>query len=271
MSRFDLRHHLQRLGVRTATPDLLASLNESQRARSVILVQDAFTRWFDTPVWAAFIELAVQSGHMVFVAPYRANGKPLHVQGFLGAFRKAAQRQAALLRALGASGIPLVGLEPAMTLVFRQEYRKTTGAEDCPPVLLPQEWLEGAMSHVGKADGTRYRLLSHCTERTNVPSSNGQWIRLFARLGLTLEAPATGCCGMAGTYGHEARNEVTSKTIFEQSWGPAVDASGGEEPVQLLATGYSCRCQVERMRGKRLPHPVEILRDAMKQAEPVKH
>ncbi|MGF6092675.1 hypothetical protein [Pseudomonas sp. 18173] len=28
-----------------------------------------------------------------------------------------------------------------MTLVYRQEYQKVPGLNDCPKVLLPQEWL----------------------------------------------------------------------------------------------------------------------------------
>jgi hypothetical protein len=75
---------------------------------------------------------------------------------------------------------------------------------------------------------------------------------------------------MSGTYGHEARNVETSKAIFEQSWARHVDewvepsgSAGATEPnparAELLATGYSCRCQVERLRGRRLRHPVEAL------------
>ncbi len=41
---------------------------------------------------------------------------------------------------------PLVGLDPAMTLVFRQEYAKIEGIQDLPRVLLPQEWLLQALA-----------------------------------------------------------------------------------------------------------------------------
>lgn len=259
IARFDLPARLKRLGVRTATPELLAALTPGQRARSVVLVQDAFTRWFETPVWAAFVELAARTGHTVFIAPYRPNGKPLQVQGFLPAFERAATRHAALLRALGAHGIPFVGLDPAMTLVFRQEYRKVAGAQECPEVLLPQEWLLQAIPARAQVDHGRYRLLAHCTEKTNVPASVGQWQQVFARAGLRLDAQASGCCGMAGTYGHESRNVATSKVIFEQSWGPLIDGDNAAGELELLATGYSCRCQVQRLRGRRLRHPVEVL------------
>ncbi|MCO6716956.1 hypothetical protein KQH23_31505, partial [Streptomyces sp. CHB19.2] len=83
-----------------------------------------FTRYFETPLTAAFLELAARLGQRVFLAPYRANGKPLQVQGFLGAFERTARRNAAQLASLAGFGVKLVGLDPAMTLVYRQEYAK---------------------------------------------------------------------------------------------------------------------------------------------------
>ena len=83
------------------------------------------------------------------------------------------------------------------------------------------------------------------TAASNVPR--------FERRGLRLKVQATGCCGMSGTYGHEARNLATSKTIYAQSWASHVD--GPEDEGEALATGYSCRSQVKRMSSKQVRHP----------------
>ena len=276
----------RRWGIEPATTERLGMLDDAQRQRSIVVVQDAFTRFFDTQVSAAFVELAVRLGYRVFLAPFLPNGKPLHVQGFLGAFGRAAQRNAAQLSALAGFGIPLVGMDPAMTLVYRQEYRKVEGVDGSLNVLLPQEWLSevfraasrsASFEHdVDRANArregsipTRYRLLAHCTERTNAPAAAALWPEVFERAGLSLTMPASGCCGMSGTYGHEARNVETSKTIFEQSWARHVDGwlspQGSHSPAgeqgEILATGYSCRCQVSRLRGRRLRHPIEALLD----------
>jgi len=232
----------------------LRELTPAQRERSIVLVQDAFTRYFETPLLSAFIDLAHRLGHKVFLAPYSANGKPLHVQGFLGAFAKAAVRNATQLKALADCGVPLVGLDPAMTLVYRQEYPKVPGLEGCPTVLLPQEWLLSALPEQAAGSTSTFRLLAHCTEKTNAPASTRQWEQVFERMGLKLITEATGCCGMSGTYGHEARNQQTSKDIFEQSWALKLDKEG--EP---LATGYSCRSQVKRMAGRPMRHPLEVV------------
>jgi len=257
ISDFDFSGTCRRWKVITATPKALAELTADQRSRSVILVQDAFTRYFETPVFAAFIELASRAGFQVYLAPYSPNGKPLHVQGFLGAFTRTAKRNARRLQALAGFDIPLVGLDPAMTLVYRQEYAKISGLI-CPEVLLPQEWLVKALPERTADAATQlpYRLLAHCTEKTNAAPSTALWNQVFKQAGLTLATQATGCCGMSGTYGHEARNLATSKVIFEQSWARAIAADDQAEP---LATGYSCRSQTSRFNNAKLRHPIEAL------------
>ncbi len=257
LSDFDFKALAARHGLRIATPAELARLSAAERGRSLVLVQDAFTRYFETPVFAAFIELASRMGYRVWLAPFMANGKPLHVQGFLPAFERTARRTAKGLQALAGFDIPLVGLDPAMTLVYRQEYRKIAGLE-CPEVLLPQEWLLKALGGQPKlpAKSAAFRLLGHCTEKTNAAPSAAMWVKVFEQAGLQVSAEATGCCGMSGTYGHEARNLETSRTIFAQSWEPALDSGAAAEP---LATGYSCRSQVARLKSATLRHPIQAL------------
>ncbi|WP_137807705.1 FAD-binding and (Fe-S)-binding domain-containing protein [Pseudomonas sp. G(2018)] len=254
ISRYNLQATLAGCKVGVASVAALRELTPQQRSRSVVLVQDAFTRYFETPLLASFIQLAHRLGYRVFLAPFSVNGKPLHVHGFLGAFAKAAIRNAHQLNALADCGVPLVGLDPAMTLVYRQEYLKVPGLNDCPKVLLPQEWLFDALPEKPQPVAQTFRLLAHCTEKTNVPASTSQWEKLFSRFGLKLVIEATGCCGMSGTYGHEARNQDTSRIIFEQSWAGKLDKQG-----EALATGYSCRSQVKRMADKQLRHPLEVL------------
>jgi len=228
ISRYNFQATLSRCKVAVASVPALRELTPAQRERSVVLVQDAFTRYFETPLLAAFIELVHQLGYRVFLAPYSANGKPLHVQGFLGAFNKAAIRNATQLQALADCSVPLVGLDPAMTLVYRQEYQKVPGLKDCPKVLLPQEWLIDVLPQPSQPATRTFRLLAHCTEKTNVPASTSQWQTVFARLGLRLVTEATGCCGMSGTYGHEVRNQDTSQLLVS-------------EPLDLAAAGIPRR------------------------------
>lgn len=261
--------------VELATPERMATLSAEERMRSVIVVQDAFTRYFENTVFRAFLQLISLLGYQAYVAPYLPNGKPLHVQGFLPRFERAARRNTERLMSLAKSGVALVGLDPAMTLTYRQEYRKVLGTNNVPDVQLPQEWLMTAVKiRPLRKQSKTFRLLPHCTERTNATEATALWKPVFEAAGLTLTMPASGCCGMSGTYGHEARNLETSVKIFGLSWArhvdaddPAIDGQAGTES-ELLATGYSCRCQVNRLRNRRLRHPVLALVDAYARCKP---
>lgn len=253
-------------GVREATPEALAALTETARRKSVVLVQDAFTLHFEGDLVVAFCELVQRLGFQPWLAPYRANGKPLHVLGFLKAFQGVAERNARMLEAIAATGVPLVGLDPSMTLTYRFEYAKELRSQGLPNVSLPQEWLAGRLDELprvaSRAQPT-YLLMPHCTERTNAAGAVGQWPILFRRFGLDMKVLATGCCGMAGLYGHEARNRATSEAIYGLSWAGRVRDPGNAG--RLLATGYSCRSQAAHVDGAALAHPIQVLLAAIKE------
>ncbi|WP_416772661.1 FAD-binding and (Fe-S)-binding domain-containing protein [Pseudomonas sp. RHF3.3-3] len=268
LSLMDFHQVCARWNVQVATAHKLSQLSEEQRQRSVIIVQDAFTRYFETSLAAEWIELIARLGYTLYLAPFAPNGKPLQVQGFLGAFKKAASHNAKGLKALEAYGIPLVGLDPAMTLVYRQEYAKTLEQDAAPRVVLAQEWLATALPQLEKPQAPEtFHFLPHCTERTNEPASVEQWKKVFDGFGLKLQVLASGCCGMSGTYGHETRNAQTSQVIYSQSWQPLVERY--QPSGRLLADGYSCRSQVKRQAGKVVLHPLQALLGQLRQHAPI--
>ncbi|MEH6469923.1 MAG: FAD-binding and (Fe-S)-binding domain-containing protein [Halopseudomonas sp.] len=269
-----LKQGLESLEIPWASEQTLQHLSKERRQRSVILVQDAFTSYFETPLVLDSCDLLRRLGFEVFVAPFSPNGKPLHVHGFLKQFERTARASAERLQKLAQFGVPLVGIDPSMTLSYRQEYAKTLTEMDLPKVELLQEWLVTQTARLEglelKLPAQSFQLMSHCTERTNAPASISQWQQVFAALGLELQHQNLGCCGMAGTYGHEAANQDTSKQIYNQSWGPVIDAAKKQNTEDtanptLVATGYSCRSQVKRIDQQQIPHPLQGLLAALRQ------
>ena len=252
-------------GVQMATPEVLQAQTADDLSRSMVIVQDAFTRFFEPQVLLDLIELIRKVGGKPWLAPWMPNGKPLHVHGFLGGFTRVATRNTRQLRALADTGVTLVGVDPSMTLTYRSEYAKALPDVSLPSVKLVQEWLaDWLVRHPLPTTPTATAplwLLPHCSEKTNVPQAASQWQQVFAALGVTVQTPKTGCCGMAGTYGHERQHRETSTAIYDQSWRKQV-----EDPAkagQLMATGYSCRCQSQIESGVSLPHPVSVLNRAL--------
>ena len=258
-----------RAGAAIANRTLLDAIPDSERNKTVIIIQDAFTSFFETPLLTDLVELLIRLGYRPLIAPYKPNGKVLHVYGFLGRFEKIARTNGEELKELADSGISLVGIDAAVTLTYRDEYKEVMG-EDSPEVLLLSEWfaqqsktLRQLQMNLSDTAEEEFVLLGHCTETSNVPAAPAQWQQLYQDLGLKLTYKATGCCGMAGIYGHETRNQETSRKLYDMSWKDVVQ--NPENSGRLVATGYSCRSQVKRYGDGKIPHPVQTLLQVMKQ------
>jgi Fe-S oxidoreductase len=216
------------------------------------------TSYYETLLVLDLIDLIKVLGFRPWLAPFRPNGKPLHVHGFLGRFERLAEANAAMLRELAVTGVELIGLDPSMTLTYRTEYAGALDKSRLPQVLLVQEWLARHLDALPTTrDAGEYMLLPHCTERTTALVAVREWQTVFARCGLELRILPSGCCGMAGTYGHEVEHRRTSEHIYSLSWARHVAASG--KTGRLLATGYSCRSQVKIIDGMKLLHPAQAL------------
>jgi FAD/FMN-containing dehydrogenase/Fe-S oxidoreductase len=259
-----LSKRLAQLEVPTATKERLHALPPSERARSVIFVADAFTANFDPQVVIAAVQVARKLGQLPFVAPPNVNGKAMHVHGYLGRFEKAAVKSAQELQSLASSGATLVGLDPSMTLTYRSEYKSVPAAGFQATVLLPQEWLAANVDSLDQQPldrDSRFRLMPHCTERTNASASLALWKTIFERLGVELEVVNAGCCGMAGTFGHETRNRSTSERLYEMSWKSEIAALQGK--TTIMATGYSCRSQVKEVDKLLVGHPLQAINELL--------
>jgi Fe-S oxidoreductase len=266
LSGIRLPEAIRERGIAWATPSELAALSASQREKAVIVVQDAFTSFFETQLVLDVIDLLRILGFVPLLAPFMPNGKPLQVHGFLNAFRRVARKNATSLRKIESEHVPLVGIDPSMTLTYRFEYAKALEEDAVPKVRLLQEWLAQQRDHLmdsrdrRKAGTSGLCLTARKEQLPPIPLKTGKSV--FGALGHSLDVVNTGCCGMAGTYGHEAANAETSRKIYSLSWANVIGDAANDNV--LLATGYSCRSQVKRMDNRRLQHPAQALLAAMR-------
>ncbi|HSG50494.1 MAG TPA: (Fe-S)-binding protein, partial [Rheinheimera sp.] len=237
----------------------LASLSElgaEQKARTVLLVQDPFTSFYEAELVSDALKLIEKLGFNPVLLPFMPNGKPQHVKGFLRQFAQTASNAAQFLNQLHQLGMPMVGLDASLVLVYRDEYNKTLASKRGDfNVQLLHEWLaEQSLPKVGAV--ADYALLAHCTEKTALPATEKTWQQIFQQVGMQLKPISVGCCGMAGTYGHEAQNLENSKALFDMSWQQPVAQYGCDK---ILVTGFSCRSQVKRIVGDKPKHPLQVL------------
>ncbi len=255
----------QLVGHRSAnlTLEQLEALSDEQKAKTVLVVQDPFTSYYDAQVVADFIRLVERLGYQPVLLPFSPNGKAQHIKGFLNRFAKTAQKTSDFLSRVALLGMPMVGVDPALVLCYRDEYKQTLGDKRGEfHVMLVHEWLPTIVDGQAPQEisGESWYLFGHCTEVTALPGAPAQWASIFARFGAKLESVSVGCCGMAGTYGHEVVNHKNSLEIYELSWHQAMQRLPRN---RCLATGYSCRSQVKRVEGSGVRHPLQALLEIM--------
>ena len=248
----------------------LKKLSASDRAKSLLIVQDPFTSFYDAQVVEDFMLLAEKIGFRPILLPFKPNGKPQHVKGFLAKFAKTAKSTADFLNQIHQLDMAMVGLDASLALCYRDEYKQTLGQHRGNfEVKLAHEWLISIIDQqnintrddIADSDqNIAYKLFAHCTEKTALSGSEGQWQHIFKHFGLSLSSIAVGCCGMAGTYGHEKVNLANSKALYEMSWQEKIANLATE---QILVTGYSCRSQIKRLDNRVTQHPVQALLKAL--------
>jgi Fe-S oxidoreductase len=238
----------------------LQAIPTAQRQDYVCIVQDPFTSFYDAQVVEDFAKLILKLGKKPVMLPFKPNGKATHIKGFLAQFAKSAQNTADFLAEVAALDIPLVGVDPALVLCYRDEYTEilaeSRGDFD---VLTVHEWLTPMLKDIEPSsvvDEADWYLFAHCTEKTKMPNAEKEWGSIFQHFGGRLTTVPVGCCGMAGTFGHESDKLQMSKDIYGLSWAPNLDKLPTE---RCLVTGYSCRSQVKRFEHAPTKHPLQAV------------
>lgn len=269
ISSLNLRRELNKRNAPEFNLKEMQNLTDEEKTKSVCIVQDIFTSLYDTHVVLSLYDLLTTLGYKVFIAPFKVNGKPSHVKGFLKYFSKQANKATKLYNKITDLGIDMVGIDPAMTLVYRDEYKKYLKEDMKFKVKMIQEWLYGQLPNLPKVStkySSKINIFNHCTEKSLSPISIDQWLKVLEHFGIDAEAVKVGCCGMSGSFGHEVKHLETSKKIYNLSWKNKIEQLG---IINSVATGFSCRCQIKRLAGHTIKHPIELLELNYKKSQKV--
>jgi Fe-S oxidoreductase len=118
------------------------------------------------------------------------------------------------------------------------------------------ELLGGAEGYEPRQLDRRVLLQRHC----HAAATHGvdAELALLDRMGVDVDRPDAGCCGMAGAWGYERAHYEVSQACGERALLPAVRAASASTVV--LADGFSCRHQIAQGRtGRRALHLAQLL------------
>lgn len=182
------------------------------------------------------------------------SGKPMQVRGFLNDFKRTANSNAMCFNQLSERGIALIGIDPSITLCLNKEYSPAISEQNYQIELIQHYLLANMGNHYTIQQTQEITLLLHCSESSDSNQHGKAWQQLFEKFGLVVSLESVGCCGMAGSYGLESHHIEDSKKLFNMSWQQHMR----DERV-ILATGFSCRCQIKRCSTAKPMHPIQYL------------
>lgn len=247
--------------------------NEGKQPRTLYLFADEFTNYNEAQVGIAFIELMERLGYMVIVPQHVESGRAAISKGMLRRARVLAIKNVELLKDVISKETPLVGIEPSAILSFRDEYpslvpshMQCDASKLAKNTLLYDEFImrEVEAGHIDSSlftdNSLEIKLHGHCHQKS-LASVEFSAQMLSIPINYSVETLATGCCGMAGSFGYEKEHYKYSIEIGEQQLFPLVRATKLE--VAISAPGTSCRQQIKEGTGREALHPIEILKNAL--------
>ena len=235
---------------------------------AVVLWPDTFNNYFQPDTAKAAVEVLEAAGfHVLLPEGNLCCGRPLYDIGMLD------RAEAHLLKILDTllpeieAGIPVVGLEPSCVAVFRDELTNLFPDDVRARALSQQtfllsEFLERYAKNFQLPRIARKALVhGHCHHKAIMKMNAEEAV--LTRMGLDFDAPAPGCCGMAGAFGFENDKYEISREIGELELLPAVRDASPE--TLIIANGFSCREQISQETGRHALHLAEVIQMGLRQ------
>ncbi|HYS12574.1 MAG TPA: FAD-linked oxidase C-terminal domain-containing protein, partial [Burkholderiaceae bacterium] len=246
--------------------------------REVVLFADTFNNYFEPENCHAALKVLAAAGYRVHVAraenhdtePERplCCGRTYLATGLVDEARYEARRVLAALGPFIENNIPVVGLEPSCLLGLRDEFlalglgdgaRKLADNALTLAEFLAREKEAGRLQlPLQPLPHKRALLHGHCHEKAFAALDPVKTV-LGLIPQLEVQVIESSCCGMAGSFGYDARHHAISMQMAELSLLPAVRAAASDALV--VANGTSCRHQIrDGIRGAAAQSPEHLAR-----------
>lgn len=247
-----------------------SNIENTKSKKKVVLYIDEFTKYLDIEVGKDAIELLARLGYDVELF-YAESGRTFLSKGFLKQAQKLAIKNIKELKKFAEAGLPILGLEPSAILSFRDEYKRMTSDKTTAQIIadhsflieefLAKEIADGSLKSADFTEEVRdIKIHNHCHQKAlSNQKVTFDVLNLPANYKVTIIA--SGCCGMAGSFGYEEEHYETSMKIGGLKLFPAVSKSSAE--TIIAANGTSCRHQIFDGTKRIAKHPVSILKEAL--------
>ncbi len=240
------------------TNGITAKPPKEASAISPIILVDGFNLTYDAQsiedIYAGLCKL----GFYPFLVYSGPSGKALHVKGYRKKFKEFASKNITEITQLTSTNLPLIVAESSYLTTITKDFKAINAKGEHPDIIPLHTYLLKHLQHFNKIklENINAKYFSHCTEKTSMKDVSVAWQTILKSVGANVKIISSGCCGMSGAYGHEAPHQISSKKLYDLTWKAEIDSADNE---LILASGFSCRCQVKRYGQKEARHPLASL------------
>ncbi len=249
---------------------LLKTKKSADSKGKVVLYIDEFTKYLDVEVGKDAITLLKGLGYDVELF-FAESGRTFLSKGFLKQAKKIAQTNLVALERFAQRAIPVVGLEPSAILSFRDEYKRLVSNQDLAQEVADNSFLieeflakeieKGAIhTDMFSKEEKQVKIHNHCHQKA-LSNQKVTFDVLNLPQNYKVSIIASGCCGMAGSFGYEEEHYDVSMQIGELKLFPSIRKASIE--TIIAANGTSCRHQIMDGTQRKALHPVSIMRQAL--------
>ncbi len=240
--------------------------------QKILFFIDEFTNHYDVLLGIKAIKFLDKLGYQIHFTDHKSSGRALLSKGMLPEAQKLASHNVNVILPWINDHV-LVGLEPSAILSFKDEYPKLLRGKDRDHAtdiahrtytmeeFLYREIQSGQITSE-LFDNTPREIIihGHCHQKALSNVNHSSFV-LGLPSGHMVSTIASGCCGMAGSFGYEAEHYDLSMKIGELVLFPAVRQAN--DHVRIVAAGTSCRHQIADGTKKQAIHPIDILWEAI--------
>jgi FAD/FMN-containing dehydrogenase/Fe-S oxidoreductase len=260
------------------SPELGEGAGErGQSAGEVVLLVDTFSRYFEPDNARAALSVLQAAGYTVHLPRGAGDARPLCcgrtflASGLVDEARREARRMLEALKPYFERGVPVVGLEPSCLYSLRDEFLSMLPAGGAVELALNAFMLEEFIAR--ELDAGRFDLKlnalpqkkallhGHCHQKAFAAMPAVQRVlKLIPEL--EVEPIESGCCGMAGSFGYEAKHYDVSMRMAEAALLPKVREA--DHDTLIVADGTSCRHQIHDGTAREALHVARVLAAALR-------
>lgn len=239
--------------------------NTFTSAKKVVLFADTYMNYHEPNIGKSALRLLNSCGYEVILANVGCCQRPKISHGFLREAKKAGAGPIEGLKTYIEQGLKILVCEPSCASALTDDFPDLVEDEKLAiklkehimmiDVFLADEIEADGLTVDFESVADNILIHGHCHQKALYGSEAMKSI--CEKTGRQVEEIPSGCCGMAGSFGYETEHYDISRKIGEMVLFPAVRSM--KEGSVLVASGFSCRHQIDHFTGVKPKHWLEMI------------